>query len=156
MSDAGRRPLTPPSASGALDKLAVLLVDDDPGVLVTAAALLEDDYTVFCAKSGADALSLLDTVDVDVVCADLRMAGMDGLELLEEVARRFPRTSAVLVTGHRDLLARKDANQVAAYTVLLKPYSLAELLESIERAIRRAELKRPTSRPKYDPGWGQR
>jgi DNA-binding NtrC family response regulator len=148
--------MTATNASGAPDKRAILLVDDDPSVLVTTAALLEDDYVVFCAKHGSDALSLLDTVEVEVVCADLRMAGMDGLELLEEVARRFPRTSAVLVTGHRDLLARKDANQVAAYTVLLKPYTLAELVESIERAIRRTELKRPTSRPKYDPRWGQR
>src|SRR5687767_9732865 len=146
MADAGRRPLTPsdsPYSEPKPERRSVLLVDDDESVLITAAALLEDEYTVHAVSSGEAAVQFLSQTRVDLVCADLRMPGMDGMELLAYVGRRYPETSGVLVTGHRDLLVGKDAQQLAGYTVLLKPYSVEELFASIERAIRRNQLTRP-------------
>jgi DNA-binding NtrC family response regulator len=129
------------SASGA--KPCVLLVDDDESQRVTACALLEDRFDVKSAANAKDALALLQSSTFDVLCADFQMPGMNGLELLERVARAYPHVGCVLITGHRDFLNRGGGmGERLVYAVLLKPYAADELVERVERAAQLSGIRR--------------
>jgi DNA-binding NtrC family response regulator len=117
----------------------VLLVDDDAAVLETTAALLEDVFDVVKASSGTQALGLLTAQAFDVICTDLQMPAMNGIELLRRAASIRPQVSAVLITGHREYLTEPRSRDLA-YTVLLKPFSEREVIEQIRRAENRTKL----------------
>lgn len=123
----------------------MLLVDDDDSLLTTTAALLEDDFEVVTARSGAEALERLLQHGVDVICTDLQMPEMDGLELLHRAAALRPDVAGVLVTGHRDYLKNPRANAVSC-AVLLKPYQVDELVDGVRRAAQHTRLKRSFGR----------
>jgi two-component system response regulator HupR/HoxA len=130
---------------GSPDGAHVLVVDDEDSVRITALALLEDHFDVRAARSGEEAMVWLRTHEVDVVCADFQMPGMNGLELLEKVMHRYAHVSGVLVTGHRDFL-RAGAVHGLSYSVLLKPYAADELVERVRRAAQLTEIKRSLAR----------
>lgn len=123
----------------------VLLVDDDESLLVTTAALLEDDYEVMMARSAEEALSCLATRYVDVLCADLQMPGIDGLELLQRATRLYPDVACLLVTGHHAYLNDARVHGVNC-GVILKPYEPAELLDGVRRAAQHTRIKRSLGR----------
>jgi DNA-binding NtrC family response regulator len=131
--------LGPPAAA----KPRILIVDDDESVRLTAAALLEEHFEVGAVRSGGEALVWLRSHDVDVICTDLQMAGMNGFELLKQAMERYPHVSGILITGHRDFLVEAArAVDKLAYAVLLKPYSAHELIERVRRAAHLTGIKR--------------
>jgi two-component system response regulator AtoC len=78
---------------------SVLLVDDEPGVLYTLSEVLsERGHRVVTAKSGDEALTKLD--EIDAVLTDLTMRGMDGLELMAQIALRDATLPVILLTAH--------------------------------------------------------
>src|SRR5687767_15124238 len=82
----------------------VLLVDDEPDNLELLRAVLDEDHEVHTAASGAQALAMLERVDgFALVVSDQRMPGMTGIELLSEIARRWPQTVRMVLTGYSDL-----------------------------------------------------
>lgn len=143
--------LTAPS-----QKSAVLVVDDDESLLLTTTALLEDDFHVATARSGREALAYLASPqgrDVEVLCTDLRMPGMDGLELLGHAAQSRPGIAAILITAYRDYLSYGHTGNIA-YDVLLKPYSPEDLVERVRRAAQRGQLKVSLDRMRGPPAPG--
>mgnify|MGYP002640470385 CR=1 FL=1 len=138
--------MLPPDLQSTLEELGVpvpkcqrvLLVDDEQGNLEVLEALLEDDWEVFTALSGDEALALLRAKgSVDLIIADQRMPGMTGVELLGEVARRHPATMRIVLTGFSDvepMLAA--ANLGLVYRFLLKPFDPAEMRVIVADALR--------------------
>jgi len=116
----------------------VLVVDDEPGNLDVLEALLEDEFDVFTALNGDEALELLRFEGpIDLIIADQRMPGMTGVELLGEVARRHPATIRIVLTGFTDvepMLAA--ANLGLVYRFLLKPFDTAEMHAIVADALR--------------------
>jgi DNA-binding NtrC family response regulator len=110
----------------------ILLVDDDAGVRFALTEVLCDrGYRVICASSGAQALTLLD--GVDVVVTDLAMPGMDGLELVSQIAARVPSLPVILLTAHgSENLGRLAASRGACGCVS-KPFDIDEVARTIER-----------------------
>jgi len=101
----------------------VLLVDDDAPNLEVLAGVLENDYTVHQAESGAEALEILARVPVDVIVADQRMPGMTGVELLERVSATHPDVAGIVLTGYTDTPAIIAAiNRAKAFLFLTKPW----------------------------------
>src|SRR4030095_11552624 len=78
----------------------VLIVDDEVGVRESLRAILMADYTVLTADSGAGAVELLRTHEVDVVTLDLRMPGMGGIGVLEQAKAINPDIEAIIITGY--------------------------------------------------------
>ncbi len=81
-------------------KIKVLLVDDEPSLLRSLQRLLRrNGFEVEMASSGQAALEILETKPVDVILTDFKMPGMNGADLLNVVAGRFPDTRRVLMSG---------------------------------------------------------
>ena len=124
-------------------KGSVLVVDDDPdmGSLVQD-IMSERGHAVTVVTNGQDALKQLGQSDFEVVLTDLRMKGMQGLELLTEVKRSYPHTNVILMTAFGSVETAVDAMKHGAYDYLTKPVKSSELVPTIERAIREATLHR--------------
>src|SRR6478736_10414349 len=113
---------------------AVLLVDDEPGVLFTLSEVLADrGHRVISAKSGVEALAQLD--DADAVLTDLSMPGMDGLELMSQIGSRDSSLPVILLTAHGSERVAVAAMKQGAYDYLTKPFDIDEVALVIERAL---------------------
>jgi CheY-like chemotaxis protein len=111
----------------------ILLVDDDPGVRYALTEVLRDrGYRVVGVDSGAKALAMLD--GVDVVVTDLSMPGMDGLELVSQIAARAPALPVILLTAHGSESLVRIASSRGACSCLSKPFDIDEIARAIEHA----------------------
>ncbi len=123
---------TPPEASGA----RILLVDDDPGLLRLLTLRLEaEGHEIEAVESAAAALAALPRFRPDLVITDLRMEGMDGLELLREIRRARPGLRVLLLTAHGTIPDAVEATQSGAFGFLTKPVDKAQLLDQVNRAL---------------------
>jgi two-component system response regulator HupR/HoxA len=128
------------------ERLTVLVVDDEHPVLITAAAVLSEDFRVLTAPDATAALQLMERNSVDVLCTDFNMPGRNGVQLLREATGRRPHLSGVLVTGHAEYLEKRDKYEVQGlYYLLIKPYEPQRLIEIVQRAAESARLKRVMS-----------
>ena len=130
---ASAQPAAPAHATSHAHARRVLLVDDDPLILLSTAALLEDlGHTVVQASSGAAALEFLRAGEmVQLVVTDQAMPGMLGTELVRQVRASWPELPIILATGYADLPPGEDV-QVPR---LAKPYTQAQLAAEIARLI---------------------
>jgi len=125
-----------------LSKPRILLVDDEPSI--TAAlkiSLRKEPWEVVTATSAEAGLALLEQQPAAVVLSDERMPGMGGAAFLAEVARRWPTTLRMLLTGQPTLDdAMKECRDAGIWRCFLKPAALADLRMTIAKAIDYHEL----------------
>ena len=113
---------------------SILIVDDDPSVRISLAEALADETTLVRAAADAEsALQLLADRPADVVLADVRMPGMDGVELLRLVRQRIPATEVVLMSAYDDLPTVAGAMRDGATDFLAKPLDLHQLRHVLSR-----------------------
>ena len=124
-----------------LPKSKILVVDDERNVLFTVTAILEQEgYDVDAAPSGADALEAIRHHQYDLVLTDLKMPGLDGLAVLEEVRKISPETVTVMMTGYGSLDTALEALQLGAYEYLIKPTEVQDLKAAVRRSLERKRL----------------
>jgi CheY-like chemotaxis protein len=106
----------------------VLLVDDEPDLLTILSSLLEEEgYSVATATTGPEAVALARGEHFDVVLTDLKLPGIDGIDVLEQIGEIDPRARLVLMTGFvSDEIRAMLASQ--GYPCLLKPFDLEEVV----------------------------
>ena len=124
---------------------AALLVDDDPTTLLALPEALHcrlPRLRVETATNVVDALARLDVGAYSVVLADFRMPRMDGLTLLQEVKRRHPETSVVLMSGTDDRALEARAFEAGAFDFLTKPLDRDDLTTTLQLALRASSLQR--------------
>jgi len=108
--------------------IAILVIDDDPGVCSVLAEYLADEgYRVRAESSGAGGLAAFRRVIYDLVLTDLRMPGVDGLEVVQRVKESSPHTEVVVITGYATIQDGVDAMRHGAYDFLLKPVKIPQL-----------------------------
>jgi CheY-like chemotaxis protein len=144
-----RRPKLPPAQAGveqadpapAAGNGKALLVEDNPDVREVTVALLEElGYQVHAVENAEIAVEAMTRRKFDLMVSDIVMAGaMDGLALARDVRRRHPDLPIVLVTGYSNTASAADRE----FTVLRKPYRLAELGRAIATVI--AEVRQAAS-----------
>lgn len=124
-----------------MDAARILLVDDEESLRVTLAANLElEGHTVLLASGAEQALQLLTEEAVDVVLSDIRMPGVHGVELLRRMRKARPGLPVVLMTGFAMERQVEEALEEGAFTVLLKPFDVAHVLDTVRRAARAPEV----------------
>jgi two-component system response regulator AtoC len=114
--------------------LTLVIVDDEEIVRISTADDLRDrGYEVIDFDNAADALVFLERHPVDIVLSDIRMPGMDGLELLSAVKKRSPQTAVIMMTAFGSVETAVEAMRRGAVDYLIKPYAIDELLMRIRR-----------------------
>ena len=126
-----------------MPETSVLVVDDEESVVTTIQAILQlDGHEVVAVTTGAEAIRILGERQFDVVLTDLRLADVDGVEVLKEVQRTAPETAAIMLTGYASLESAIAALRSGAYDYLMKPSDVEELRATVNRAIERRMLRR--------------
>ena len=121
----------------------ILLVDDEAITLSNLTHVLKrEGYEVTACKNGEAGLAALRQHDFDLVLTDLKMPGVDGMELLREVHSRFPEVPVIMITGHASLDSAVEAMKAGAYHYLAKPFRLAEAREVVRAALELRRIKR--------------
>ena len=116
----------------------ILIVDDEKDfVEMFSLRLKEAGQDVTAAYSGQECLLALEEKDIDVVILDIKMPGMDGIETLREIKRRFPIVEVILLTGHGAVDTAVAGLKLGAFDYLNKPANFEELLEKLEGARKR-------------------
>lgn len=91
------------------------------------------------ASNGTEALELIEQKKPDIVITDMKMSGMDGMELLEKLAERYPKIPVIVISGYKLFDYVKQAIEKHAVGYVLKPFSAEEISEQIHKAISRME-----------------
>jgi len=118
-----------------MEKMRVMLVDDEERFLVTTGKLLtRKGYEVVTAASGAEALRHLRERTVHVVILDVKMPGMDGIAALREIKMISPDVEVILLTGHATVESAVEGLNAGASDYLVKPCNLDELIRKINES----------------------
>ncbi|NLE85037.1 MAG: sigma-54-dependent Fis family transcriptional regulator [Myxococcales bacterium] len=130
-----------------MTKGRILVVDDEASARNALAEILSDEgYSVLAAPDGFKALALAGEHAPEIVLTDVKMPGMDGLRLLEELRERFPETAVVLMTAFGAVETAVRAMRQGASDYLVKPLNSDELLVVIERSLEQVRLRQEAAR----------
>jgi len=124
--------------------LARILVVDDEEIARRnlSHVLTREGYEVDCAQDGAAALALLAEKPYQLLLTDLRMPGIDGLELLRQTKARWPETEVVMITAHANASSAVEAMTSGAFYYVEKPFRLPDVRKIVGEATQKAALKR--------------
>ena len=119
----------------------ILIVDDARALRNSLKEILEDEeYEVEVAPDAPTALQMVDGDHFQVVLCDIKMPGMDGVELLTQLHEKVPDTAVVMMTGHGDIDTAVDCIRKGAYDFLTKPLDLNRILITIKNALDKTQL----------------
>jgi len=125
------------------DQSTILLVEDEANVLKMLERFLAPTYRCLSASNGKDALELLKTErDIDVVVTDVRMPGMDGLQLIRAIRRFRPHLPAIAMTAYGSEETAVEALRAGASNYLRKPFKTQEFLSVVRKCIELAQARR--------------
>ncbi|MGC9329034.1 MAG: sigma-54-dependent transcriptional regulator [Candidatus Hinthialibacter sp.] len=120
---------------------SILVVDDEPGMRHILKRMLTDEgYTVHAAGSGDEALKLINQDPPDAAMLDIRMPGMNGLEILAQIKSLSPDTSVIMMTAFCTVETAVQAMKRGAYEYITKPFNNEEVLLIISNALERKRL----------------
>jgi FixJ family two-component response regulator len=123
----------------------ILLVDDDQALLQALPHLITlqlSDVRIDTAPSAHNALELLQEHAYDTIISDVKMPGMDGLELLAQISTMQPDTPTLLITGHGDQALIIQALRGGAYDFIQKPIDRVYFVAALHRALQTRQLRR--------------
>ncbi|HNA28810.1 MAG TPA: sigma-54 dependent transcriptional regulator [Thiobacillaceae bacterium] len=121
----------------------ILLIDDEAIALANLSHVLErEGHRVTACKDGAEGMAALAREDFDLVLTDLKMPGVDGMEVLRQVRQKHTDTPVVMITGHATLDSAVEAMKAGAFHYLAKPFRLAEAREVVKSALELCRVKR--------------
>jgi DNA-binding NtrC family response regulator len=116
-------------------KPPVLLVDDEPDILLSLKGLLRLEFDLYTAESAREALRILDEHRIHVVMTDQRMPETTGVEMLSQVRARYPDTICIMFTGYADIKAVVDGiNTAGLYRYITKPWDPDDLIALLHDA----------------------
>lgn len=113
-----------------------MIIDDDSHLRKTLADILKvNGYCTLAAGNGAEGLALLEANAVDLALIDLGLPDISGLDLLSRVSAEYPATATIVLTGNATLESAIEATNRGAFSFLVKPYEIEQLMLQIRRAI---------------------
>lgn len=114
----------------------VLIIDDEEIIRERLKRLLElDDYETFIAEDGQSGLEIFDKERPEVALVDIKMPGMDGIEVLRRIKQKSEQTEVIIITGHGGIDTAIETMRQGAYGYIVKPIEYDELALDISRAL---------------------
>lgn len=134
----------PPKRSGRREKPRILCVDDEEFILEGLESNLRKSFQITTAKSGQDALDLMNQEEAfPVIISDMRMPGMNGAQFLKRARQVSPDSIRILLTGHADLDAAVSVvNEGKIFRYLTKPCPVKEIRDILEQALAQYQKKK--------------
>jgi len=124
------------------DPSSILVVDDEPEMRQLLQDTLEEEhYRVVVASDGQEALTRMESEKFPVVVTDLRMKGVDGFGLLEQLVQKYPESNLIMMTAFGTVESAVEAMKNGAFDYLTKPVKTDELLVTVQKALREALLR---------------
>jgi two-component system NtrC family response regulator len=121
----------------------ILIVDDEKNYLVILEALLAPEgYEIMTEGNAVNALRLIREADLDLVITDMRMPGMNGMELLEEAKKIDPELPVIMMTAYGTIEKAVEAMKKRAYDYITKPFRNEELKLTVKKALEFYRLKK--------------
>jgi DNA-binding NtrC family response regulator len=121
-------------------KAAILVVDDEYGVRQSFEMVLSDEYEVFLAESGKEAIDIFTRNSIDLILLDIILPKTNGLELLREFKKMDPNTEIIMVSAVKEIETAVKAMKYGAYDYIVKPFIVEDLKNIIRRAIEKHQL----------------
>jgi len=120
----------------------ILIVDDEPDIReVLEISLTDAGYTVYTAESGAAAMDIFREVQPPIVLTDIKMPGMDGIELLEKIKQENPETEVIMITGHGDMDVAVKSLHHDATDFITKPINDHAMEAALKKARERIAVR---------------
>ncbi len=117
-----------------MNQSSILIIDDEPLMRVSMVdALMAIGYEVQEASTGTEGLERLQAAEFNLVITDLRLPGVDGLKIVSACKEQWPNTEVIVITAHGSVDTAVHAMKGGAYDYITKPFSMDELLLSVER-----------------------
>jgi len=121
------------------DQKNILVVDDDTGVrTVFSSILIKEGYRVTAVKNGYEAIKVIDEESFDLALVDLRMPGLDGIQVLEKIKSRRPQTRVIIYSAYGSVEDAVEAMRKGAADYLIKPFSPNELELSLKKTLEKS------------------
>ncbi|MBT8356157.1 MAG: response regulator, partial [Deltaproteobacteria bacterium] len=121
----------------------ILLVDDEADIRdVLGISLSDIGYKVHAVENGEEAILLFKKINPAIVLTDIKMPGMDGIELLRKIKRENPDTEVIMITGHGDMNLAIKSLKYEATDFITKPINVDALEIALKRANERIIIKR--------------
>ena len=141
-----------------MNDIQLLLVDDEERFLETTKKIMaKRGVEALTATNGLDALTVLNSRRVDVVILDVKMPGLDGVEVLRKIKQEQPLVQVIMLTGHASVESAIEGLKLGAFDYLMKPCDISVLLEmaaqayakkqTMEEKIRQARIEKIISHP---------
>lgn len=123
-------------------KPRILVVDDEESIRKTMRMTLEyEGFDVTEAASGAEAIRLVESGGPDLVFLDIKMSGMDGLEVLSALKKKAPGSQVVMISGHGNVQTAVQATKLGAFDFIEKPLETERILLAVRNAVERKKLE---------------
>lgn len=137
-------------------KTKILVVDDDPNLRKTLADILKiKGYETVTVGTGAEAVAAAEHETFSLTLIDLMLPDMPGLEVMARIKTISPLTEAIILTGNASMDTAIEATKQGAYSYLLKPYQMDDLLRNIQHGVEhqqaQEEILRLASIPRLNP-----
>jgi len=130
-----------------MDRYRILIIDDDPNLRKSLADILRlKGYEPLIAKNGQEGLALLAEQTVNLVLTDLQLPDLSGLEILQRIKADHGSLQTIILTGNATLDSAIEATNCGAFSYMVKPYDITQLLLNIRRAIEKQEAEEVTIR----------
>jgi DNA-binding NtrC family response regulator len=129
-----------------MEKFRVLLVDDEQEFVQSLAERLSmRELGSNTAYNGEQALSFVSQQEPDVMLLDLKMPGMDGMEVLRQVKKSYPAIQVIILTGHGNKQHEDEARRLGAFDYMEKPVDIDMLVSSMKAAYKQTIEKTMTA-----------
>lgn len=120
----------------------ILVIDDEELIVKSLGKLLEKNgFAVFIAKNGNQALPMVDEENFDLIIADIRMPGMNGVEITQSIYENLEKRSlkkipVIFITGYADEKIKQKAKVLNPIAYIYKPFDIEELVDKVKGALR--------------------
>ena len=121
----------------------ILIIEDEKSIRNVLQNILSDEdksYNVVVAENGIKGLEIVKKSHLDLVLCDIKMPGMDGVEVLEEIVKFYPGLPVLMISGHGDIDTAVETIKKGAYDYISKPPDLNRLLNSVRNALDKGTL----------------
>ena len=121
-----------------MEKIKILLVDDEKEFVETLSERIRmRDHDSAVALNGEQALKKIDDDLPDVVVLDLKMPGMDGMEVLRRIRKAYPKVQVIMLTGHGSEKDEEEARKLGVFEYLQKPIDIETLMKKVKKAYKK-------------------